>query len=184
MRILSSLALAFVAVALSAACDKKSSDSGSTESASADPAAAPLPKIDYAKKPPGKGTRPVSQKAVKGGSGDKRPSANSVKMDEASTDRQMRKRATADVVDCKALPDNSAECDGTNLYFCDDSRLWVVDCDAEAKFAGVASGACFEGEHFTNCLGCGAADDGTQECCDFELTVCCNDQGDCYNPKG
>jgi hypothetical protein len=80
--------------------------------------------------------------------------------------------------------DNAAECEGDNLYFCDDSSLWVVECSAETRLSGLKGGSCYEGEGFTNCLGCAKADDGTDVCCDFELTVCCAADGTCYNPKG
>jgi hypothetical protein len=176
------LAVAF-AVAVLAACDKKpTSDTGAATSASSE-GDSTLSKISYTKKPPGKGTRPVTQHAIKGGSGATAPNPQSMRTPEPSTDRQMRKRARVDLADCKQLPDNAAECDGQNMFFCDDSRLWVVDCDAEAKFSGVSGGSCYEGEKFVDCLGCDTADDGTQACCDFEMTVCCNDKGDCYSPK-
>lgn len=180
MRISSAVTVA-LAVVVVAACDKKPDPA---------PAAAPaasttsvLTPINYAKKPPGKGTRPVTQKAIKGGSGATVPNAMSMRTPEPSTDRQMRKPAKADMADCTKLPDNVAECNGTSIYFCDDQQLWQVDCDAESKFSGVSGGSCFEGEKFVDCLGCTTADDGTQACCDFEMTVCCNDAGDCWSPK-
>jgi hypothetical protein len=163
------------------ACDKKpSTDSTAASSSAGDSTLNP---INYQKKPPGKGTHPVTQKAVKGGSGPTVPGPTSLRTPEPSTDRQMRKHARADLADCNVLPDNAAECDGASIYFCDDKKLWVVDCDAEAKFSGVKGGSCFEGEKFVDCLGCDTADDGTQACCDFEMTVCCNDAGDCWSPK-
>ena len=96
----------------------------------------------------------------------------------------MRKPSKVDVVDCSKLPDNVAECDKDKLYFCDDKELFVVDCNAEAKFGGAASGGCFEGEKFIDCLGCGRAADGTNVCCDLTTSVCCDDAGDCWAPKG
>ena len=160
------------------ACDKKSDTPTDTTTTTST-----LQTINYNKKPPGHGSRATTQHAVKGGTGATRPTASSPKMPEAWTDRQMRKPASVDMVDCTKLPDNSAECDGNNLYYCDDQKLWTVDCDAEAKFGGVATGSCFEGESFTNCLGCDAADDGSTACCDFQMNVCCDKDGNCYSPK-
>jgi hypothetical protein len=184
MRFLSAVTLAFVVV-VAAACDKKSSSdpAPASSAASAGSSASTLTAINYSKTPPGKGTRPLMQKAIRGGSGATTPNAKSLRTVEASTDRQMRKPASVDLADCTQLPDNAAECNGKDMYFCDDSKLWVVDCDAESKFSGVSGGSCFEGERFVDCLGCTTADDGTQACCDFEMTVCCNDAGDCWNPK-
>ena len=181
MRILPAVSLV-AAIAIAAACDKKpTTDSSAATAASGGEST--LGPISYSKKPPGKGSRPVTQKAIKGGSGATAPNASSLRTPEPSTDRQMRKHARVDLADCTKLPDNAAECDGKDMYFCDDQKLWVVDCDAEAKFSGVSSGSCFEGEHFIDCLGCTTADDGTQACCDFEMTECCNDAGDCWSPK-
>lgn len=166
-----------------AACDKKS-DAGATGAASAAPAASG-PAITYSKKPPSKAGHTVTQQAKKGGSGDTRPSASSAKTSEAATDRQMRKASTVDKVDCTgAGMDNAAECDGDKLYFCDDKQLYYVDCNEESKFAGLAGGSCFEGEKFIDCLGCDKADDGSTACCDFQLSVCCDEAGNCYSPKG
>jgi hypothetical protein len=167
-------------VSLVLACDKKPTTDDTAAATSSDPT---YPKIVYTKKPAGKGTHAVTQTAKRGGSGATAPNAGSLRTPEPSTDRQMRKRARVDLADCKTLPDNAAECDGNSIYFCDDQRLWVVDCDAEAKFSGVASGSCFEGEKFTDCLGCDTADDGSTVCCDFEMTVCCSSTGDaCWSP--
>jgi hypothetical protein len=161
------------------ACDKKSAPATDTATTTSN-----LQQINYTKKLPSKGTKPTTQHAIKGGTGDNRPSPNSAATSEAATDRQSRKEAKVDMVDCTKLPDNSAECDGTKFYFCDDKALWYVDCDAEAKFGGVAAGSCYEGEKFIDCLGCDAADDGSQACCDFQMTVCCDKDGNCYSPKG
>ena len=132
---------------------------------------------------PARGTKPVTQHATRGGSGDTLPSATSRTADEEDTDRQSRKLANVDKVDCAKLPDNVGECNGDNFYFCDDKQLWVVDCKAEAKQGGAADGSCFEGEKLVDCLGCGTATDGTHVCCDFSQTVCCGDDGSCYSPK-
>jgi hypothetical protein len=132
---------------------------------------------------PARGTKPVTQHATRGGSGDTLPSSTSRTADEEDTDRQSRKLANIDKVDCNKLPDNVGECNGDNFYFCDDKQLWVVDCKAEAKMGGAADGSCFEGEKLVDCLGCGQATDGTHVCCDFSQTVCCGDDGNCYSPK-
>lgn len=132
---------------------------------------------------PAKGTHPITSTAKRGGSGPTRPSATSKRLSERGTDREMRQPATVDIVDCSAAPDNVAECDGDKLYYCDDKQLWAVDCNAEAKQGGVASGGCFEAETFTECLGCDATADGSQACCDFQMTVCCDKDGSCYSPK-
>jgi hypothetical protein len=181
MRTLGTIALASSLLVV-LACDKKPSTDAPAASASSDDTNS-YPPVVYTKKPPGKGSRPVTQKAIKGGSGATVPNAQSLRTPEPSTDRQMRHRARADMADCNVLPDNAAECNGNSIYFCDDKKLWVVDCDSEAKFSGVKGGSCFEGEKFVDCLGCDTADDGTQACCDFEMTVCCNDAGDCWSPK-
>jgi hypothetical protein len=162
------------------ACDKKASSDAPAASATT---TSVLQNISYSKKLPGKGSHKVTQKAIRGGTGDTRPSINSAKTDEPSTDRQMRKPANVDKVDCTKLADNAAECDGNSFYFCDDQALWVVDCNAEAKFGGVSGGSCFEGERFIDCLGCDTADDGSTACCDFNMTVCCDKDGACYDPK-
>jgi hypothetical protein len=140
--------------------------------------------IAYSKKMPGKGSRAVTQKAVRGGGGDTRPSANSTSISEKGTDRAIRKHADVDKIDCTAANMNlKAECDGTSLYFCSGQKLWLVECDREAKLSGLAGGACFEGEKFIDCLGCDKADDGTDACCDFQMSVCCDKDGNCYSPK-
>jgi len=132
---------------------------------------------------PARGTKPVTQHATRGGSGDTLPSSTSRTADEEDTDRQTRKLANVDKVDCSKLPDNVGECNGDSFYFCDDKQLWVVDCKAEAKMGGASDGSCFEGEKLIDCLGCGQATDGTHVCCDFSQTVCCGDDGNCYSPK-
>jgi hypothetical protein len=132
---------------------------------------------------PARGAKPAITRAVKGGTGVTLPDATSKRLSERGTDRQMRKPALVDKVDCNVVPDNAAECDGNQMFFCDDQRLWVVDCDAEAKFGGASSGSCFEAETFTECLGCDKASDGSTACCDFEMTVCCDEGGSCYSPK-
>jgi hypothetical protein len=133
---------------------------------------------------PARGTRATTSRAVRGGTGTTVPDATSKKLSERGTDREIRKPATVDKADCNTAPDNAAECDGNQMFYCDDQRLWVVDCDAEAKFGGVSSGSCFEAETFTECLGCDKTSDGSQACCDFEMTVCCDPSGACYSPKG
>jgi hypothetical protein len=185
----SSLLASFTAVALVtvslAACDKTPAPDNTTAapSASASAGTSTLQNITYTTKIPGRGTRPITQQAIRGGAGATIPSNASAKTSEASTDRQMRKHAKVDMADCTKLPDNAAECDGNNLYFCDDQRLWVVDCDAEAKFGGATSGACFEGEKFIDCAGCNKADDGSDVCCDSQMNTCCDSKGACYSPK-
>jgi len=143
-----------------------------------------LTNVKYmSEKLPSKGSKPITQKAVKGGSGANYPVATSRTADEEDTDRQSRKPANLDKADCANLPDNVGECDGDKFYFCDDKKLWVTDCNAEAKFGGAKDGSCYEGDKFVDCLGCGTADDGTHVCCDFSQTVCCMDDGSCYSPK-
>ena len=173
---------AFVAAA---GCDDKKS-SGSDQAAMSNPtttSALQATKYDPATFP-AKGSKPTITRAIKGGSGPTVPDANSKRLSERGTDRQMREPAKVDAVDCSKVPDNAAECDGNKMYYCDDQKLWVVNCDAEAKFGGVGSGGCFEAETFTECLGCGKAADGSDACCDFEMTVCCDASGACYSPKG
>ena len=175
------IAAASVSVACSlvvlSGCSKTSPDVDTTQTTST------LTDVKYAAKIPARGTKPASQKAIKGGSGSTAPAVASQKLSEASTDRQVRKNAKADVADCKALPDNAAECDGNTLYFCDDQKLWMVDCDAEAKLGGASAGACFEGEKFIDCLGKTTADDNSEVWCDFQTSVCCDKDGTCYSPK-
>ncbi len=169
------------AVVVAVGCDKKPDGAAaSTTTTTSD-----LQPTKYAPATfPAKGSKPATMMAVKGGTGSNVPGANSKRLSERGTDRQMRKPAMVDKADCTTAPDNSAECDGNNLYYCDDQQLWVVDCDAEAKFGGVAGGSCYEAETFTECLGCDKASDGSQTCCDFEMTVCCDPSGACYSPKG
>jgi hypothetical protein len=171
-----------------AGCDKKTpggemAPAGSGSGAAGE-SASTLTAVKYSAKPAARGTKPSTQKAFKGGSGATVPSVSSQKLSEASTDRQVRKHAKADMADCKTLPDNAAECDGNNLYFCDDEKLWVVDCHDEAKLGGATAGACFEGEKFIDCLGQLKADDDSEVWCDFQSTVCCDKDGSCYSPKG
>jgi hypothetical protein len=132
---------------------------------------------------PARGTKAVSQKAVKGGSGPNQVNPESHQAYEEDTDRDMRKLANVDKVDCAALPDNVAECDGDKFYYCDDKKLWVVDCASEAKMGGGESGTCWEGENFVDCLAKGTATDGSKVSCDFSQTICCADDGNCYSPK-
>lgn len=143
-----------------------------------------LTNIKYASdKLPARGAHPIVQHAVRGGSGDTLPTATSRTADEEDTDRQSRKLANVDKVDCATLPDNVGECDGNKFYFCDDKQLWVTDCKAEATLGGAADGSCYEGEKLIDCLGCGQATDGSHVCCDFSQTICCGDDGSCWNPK-
>lgn len=143
-----------------------------------------LTSVKYASdKLPARGAKPTTQHATRGGTGDTLPSATSRTLDEEDTDRQSRKAANIDKVDCAKLPDNVGECDGDKFYFCDDKQLWVTDCKEEAKFGGAQDGSCYEAEKFIDCLGCGTATDGTHVCCDFSQTICCQDDGSCYSPK-
>jgi hypothetical protein len=168
---------------LIAGCDKHEGASGTAPVASAAASGTTGP-IHYSSRLPGKGKHALLGRGIRGGSGDSRPTINSKRLSEASTDRQLRKPALADKVDCApASMDNAAECDGTSMYFCDDNALWVISCSEEAQLSGLENGSCFEGETFTDCLGCGKADDGTDVCCDFQLTKCCATDGTCYDPK-
>jgi hypothetical protein len=172
------------AVCTVAACDKKSDTSSSPAASATVTSESTLQPVKYDKsKFPARGTHPISAKAIKGGTGPTAPNAMSKKLSEKGTDREMRKPARVDMADCTKQPDNAAECDGDSMYYCDDQRLWVVDCNAEAKFGGVDNGSCFEADTFTECLGCGAATDSSTVCCDFEMTVCCDQGGACYSPK-
>ncbi len=159
-------------------CSKPAPDVDTTQTTSV------LQEVKYTAKVPARGTKPATQKAIKGGTGATTPVVASQKLSEASTDRQVRKPAKADMADCTKLPDNAAECEGQNLYFCDDAKLWVVDCDAEAKLGGASAGSCFEGEKFIDCLGKTTAADASEVWCDFQTTVCCDKDGGCYSPKG
>ena len=156
-------------------CRTKESEAVATTSA--------LTNIKYpADKLPARGAKPIIDHAVRGGSGATLPTSTSRTADEEDTDRQTRKLANVDKVDCATLPDNAGECDGDKFYFCDDKQLWVVDCKAEAKMGGAADGSCFEGEKLIDCLGCGASTDGSHVCCDFSQTICCADDGQCWKP--
>ena len=179
----------FAAVAIFSGCSKSDSSSNGMGAASATAVSstttttsALMPTIYNKALFPAKGNHPVTTTAKRGGSGPVRPSASSKKLSERGTDRQMRQPATVDMVDCNAAPDNSAECDGDKMYYCDDQQLWQVDCNAEAKQGGVANGSCFEAETFTECLGCDTTQDGSAACCDFQMTVCCDKDGACYSP--
>ena len=166
---------ALAAVAAISACKTKESEAVSTTT---------LTNIKYASdKLPARGNKPITDHAVKGGSGATLPTATSRTADEEDTDRQTRKLANVDKVDCATLPDNAGECDGEKFYFCDDKQLWVVDCNAEAKMGGAANGSCYEGDKLIDCLGCGQATDGTHVCCVLSQTICCGDDGACWSPK-
>jgi hypothetical protein len=149
------------------ACNK------TNESAADAAATSTLTNVKYATdKLPPRGTKPIVQHATRGGTGDTLPTATSRRADEEDTDRQSRKLAHVDNVDCTKLPDNV-----------DDMQLWVTDCNAEAKLGGAVDGSCFEGEKLVDCLGCGQATDGTRVCCDFSQTICCDAEGACWTPK-
>lgn len=185
------LALIVPSVVVLAACNKDggaaASSNGATPTTSASAASSDgdskLADVKYTAKVPARGTKPITQKAIKGGSGATTPSVASKKLSEVSTDRQVRKHAKADIADCTKLPDNAAECDSNMLYFCDDQKLWQVDCEQEAKLGGAQGGSCFEGEQFIDCLGKLTADDNSEVWCDFQTTVCCDKDGNCYSPK-
>ena len=171
------------------ATTKSTATTTTAVSATATTTAAPVGSgahVKYSDKYPSRGTKPVTQTAVKGGSGDSRPTGRSSVASEISTDREFRKAATAGTIDCSAKNmDKKAECDQNDFYYCDDNKLWVVNCDAEAKQGGATTGSCYEGEHFIDCLGCGQADDKSTVCCDFQMKVCCSPDGsNCYSPKG
>jgi hypothetical protein len=184
MRRLVSVVLVGVVV-VAAGCDDKKSKDGAAPVSSATTTTSVLQATKYEPATfPAKGSKPTTGRAVKGGTGATVPDATSKRLSERGTDRAMRKPALVDKVDCNTVPDNAAECDGSQMFYCDDQRLWVVDCDAEAKFGGVSTGSCFEAETFTECLGCDKASDGSSACCDFEMTVCCDTGGACYSPKG
>jgi hypothetical protein len=179
----------FAVLAVSIGCSKSDAPSSgggaaaTTAVSSATTTSALLPTTYNKAQFPAKGTRPVTTTAKRGGSGPTRPSNLSKKLSERGTDRESRTPATVDMVDCNAAVDNAAECDGDKMFYCDDQQLWQVDCNAEAQHGGVASGGCFEAETFTECLGCDVTADGSQACCDFEMTVCCDKDGSCYSPK-
>jgi len=163
------------------ACDKK--ESGSTTTAASNGGGGTQPQ-SAANKLPSKKGKTISQHAVKGGSGATKPNEKSSLTSEVATDnKKARKEANIDEVDCATLPDNAAECDGQNFYFCDDKKLWVVDCGNEAKSLGMSSGSCFEGDKFIDCLTCDKADDGSEVCCNVDESICC-DHDDCYNGQG
>lgn len=185
------LALIAPSIVVLAACNKGSASTGSSNGATPTTSASSasttgdskLADVKYTAKVPARGTKPITQKAIKGGSGATVPSVASKKVSEVSTDRQVRKHARADLADCKTLPDNAAECEGNMLYFCDDQQLWQVDCEQEAKLGGAQGGSCFEGEQFIDCLGKLTASDNSEVWCDFQNTVCCDKDGSCYSPK-
>lgn len=171
-----------VAGLIGIACDK--GDAAAPPAPSASAGLGHTVPIKYSTALPSRGARPAIDKAIRGGSGSTLPVPDSRRLSEVSTDRQMRKAAIVDKVDCKnPAMDNAAECDGDQMFFCDDLALWVVNCNDEAKFGGQSGGSCFEAEKFIDCLGCGKADDGTDTCCDFRMTTCCGADGTCYSAK-
>jgi len=174
-------AMAVAAAALVAACDKKDPQSSTT---GANSAGGTQQQSAKKAKVPAKGKSAVTQHAQKGGSGSTKPSKESATTSEVATDnKKARKEADVDEVDCADLADNTAECDGDKFYFCDDKKLWVVDCQAEAKNLDMSSGSCFEGDKFIDCLACDKAEDGTDVCCNVDNSVCC-DHDDCWNGQG
>ncbi len=152
---------------------------------SAKPVATPTVKPAAKKKTPSRaGSKPIGQ-AVRGGAGGSRPAASSNKTSSTTAGLGDLVSPAPDPDPCDGLPDREAECDGKKLYYCQDHNLMVTDCNASAKAASYTSGDCVEApsDHITDCLGCDVNDDGEALCCDFGNTICCDNNGSCFDPR-
>ncbi|MBT9555951.1 MAG: hypothetical protein IV100_07980 [Myxococcales bacterium] len=131
---------------------------------------------DEVKKLPKSGKN--KKKGTKGGTDGSDPSAESQFKTTFSE--------TAEEVDdpdgvCEDAPDLVAECSSeSEVRYCEEETLFVDDCDAFADSLGYESGACFETEVSTDCFVCDSAEVGSRICCAADLSVCCDDNGDCF----
>lgn len=158
-------------------------ESAPSVTASAKPAA--TAKATPTKKKRSKADSKPLGKGQRGGGGTTRPVASSNKTSTTTAGLGDAVDPAPDPDPCDGLPDRTAECDGKKLYYCQDHNLNVVDCNATAKSASYGSGDCVEApaDHITDCLGCDVDDDGSALCCDFGGTICCDDKGNCFDPK-
>lgn len=146
---------------------------------------------DQDKKKKGKSHKEGSKaagKGKKGGDEDDKPSKSSKKASSKTLKSDDKKKPPAsDKVakehPCDDAPEGAAECHGDTVYFCEDKELYFVDCHKFAQALDLTGGTCFETEEETDCMACQVDDDGATECCDFNLTVCCDGNGNCYDPK-
>lgn len=161
-----------------------------TATVSASASAAPKPTATAKAATPAKtkrtkaGSKPLGH-GNRGGSGSSRPQSSSSKTSSTSAGLGDPVDPPPDPDPCDGLPDREAECDGKKLYYCQDHNLSVVNCDTVAKQAAYTSGDCVEApsDHITDCLGCDVDSDGSVLCCDFGGTICCDEKGDCFDPK-
>jgi hypothetical protein len=187
-RYLSAAALVTLS-AFAAGCGKDSSAAPAGTSA---PAAAPKPSdkpnakpaSDAKKKlPPKTAAKGDKVEGKKGGAGEKKPSAGSHKAADKTINASQRKKVDDQGDPCESLPDGVAECAGDTLFFCDDKELWALDCATLMPAAYpelFSAGTCYETPTLTDCMGAGLAEDGYVDVCTSDLSLCCDDSGDCY----
>ena len=160
--------------ALVAGCSKDKKDEASATTTSAQTGAAK-------KKLPGAASARSKQSGKKGGTGSSRPSTQSHKANAATANATTRRKQDGDNP-CLELPDGVAECAGETLLVCDDKELWAIDCGALMTAAHpdlFSGGSCYETDTVTDCFGAGVADDGVAEACTGDLSLCCDEIGNC-----
>jgi hypothetical protein len=154
-------------------CSKDKKDEGSAQTTSASTSG--KKKLPSASASKGK----VSGK--KGGSGSSKPAATSHKASASTVNATQKKKQDGDNP-CAELPDGVAECLGDTLLVCDDKALWAIDCNGlmTAVHADLfTGGSCYETDTVTDCFGAGVAEDGVAEACTSDLSLCCDELGNC-----
>ena len=173
---------------VAAGCGKDTSAAPAPSAASTAAAAKPgdnnKPASDTKKKLPSKTAAKGDKiEGKKGGSGESKPAAGSHKASDKTVNASQRKKVDDPADPCEKLPDGVAECAGNTLLFCDDKELWSLDCSVlmPAAYPDLFStGTCYETPTLTDCMGAGVADDGYVDVCTSDLSLCCDDSGDCY----
>jgi len=137
------------------------------------------------KKLPGKTGSKSLGKGSRGGTGPSRPSSATILKTSTRTmglGDDVTPKPNPDP--CDSLPDRVAECDGKRIYYCQEHDMETLDCNKMAQSAGYTSGDCFESTSggIADCLGCDVDDDGKVLCCDFGGLICCDNDGNCYDP--
>jgi hypothetical protein len=133
------------------------------------------------KKLPSRSASKGKQSGKKGGAGTDKPNAQSHKASSSTANATQRKKQEGDNP-CTDLPDGVAECHGDTLFVCDDKELWAIDCNGLMTAAHpdlFTGGSCYETDTVTDCFGAGVADDGVVEACTSDLSLCCDEVGNC-----
>lgn len=117
----------------------------------------------------------------KGGAEDSRPTAETTTLKSTSSET----KEAADEDDgtfCDDLTEGAATCAGDDVvFFCENGTLYTDSCGAAAEESGYESGACFAIGDVADCFLCGETEDGEQECCTGDLSLCCNATSlECY----